>query len=675
MAMSKAVDFDIDARVGKLRDDYDKAVAYQSTLGITKDYPKFVRFYEGKQWPNPTKNTRNLPRPVINFTKMICRNKKSAILAKRLRLNYKPEQAGVDVSKFNEYGAYVMKELGQDNLDKLCIDDAVKKGSYVFHYFWDADACGKDGLYLGALRGERVDPLNVLYANPCERDEQKQKWIIIVSREEVSAVRAKADDDVDRDAIRADESEDSYDTKEQEGDELCTVLTRYFRVGGEVYYEKATKSAIINKPTPLAPDVEAAMKYLGFESEDGEEPTEDAPNNSLPDGKDSEALQTERIKAPLYPIVVGSYEYREGSIYGIGEVEGLIPNQKAVNFQFAMSLLNSQELAWGKFVVLPNALKGQVITNEPGQVLTDHTGTGNGIKKMQEQTIHGEPTKLATEMIQLTRSVTGASEVMSGEVVSASMSGAAIAQLQAQASQPIEELADNFRIVKEKQGKVVAQFLKLFYLKREFSYESDEPVLDEMGNPVMDQLGRPMHESVKKSAVFSSSEYANVDFDVVAEAVAGTKSSAAGDIQLLEALFSQGKISFKTFIKLYPEDALSNKQEILRVAEEEEAGSLSSMTAEIEQLKAQIAQYDIVVKEQQKTVDSVVSIIQENNNLKKLLAQLFTEANMKIQAANQQIRAGNAALKETTQDARDFAQEIVRRMAADANSQTIANTV
>ena len=453
------------------------------------------------------------------------------------------------------------------------------------------------------------------------------------------------------------------------------MLTRYFRVGGEVYYEKATKSAIINKPTPLAPDVEAAMKYLGFESEDGEEPTEDAPNNSLPDGKDGEALQTERIKAPLYPIVVGSYEYREGSIYGIGEVEGLIPNQKAVNFQFAMSLLNSQELAWGKFIVLPNALKGQVITNEPGQVLTDHTGTGKGIAKMQEQTIHGEPTKLATEMIQLTRSVTGASEVMSGEVVSASMSGAAIAQLQAQASQPIEELADNFRIVKEKQGKVVAQFLKLFYIEREFSYESDEPMLDEMGNPVMDQLGRPMRESVKRSAVFSSSEYANVDFDVVAEAVAGTKSSAAGDIQLLEALFSQGKISFKTFIKLYPEDALSNKQEILRVAEEEEAGSLSSMAAEIEQLKAQIEQYDIVVKEQQKTVDNVVSIIQENNNLKKLLAQLFAEANMKIQAANQQIKAGNAALEETTRDARDFAQEIMRHRMAQAQSQTIANHI
>ena len=672
--MSKKAEFDIDVRIAKLSEDYDNAIAYQGTLGISKNFPRYVKFYEGNQWPKPTENTKNLPRPVINITKMICRNKKSAILAKRMRLNYKAEDAAVNVDKFNEFAAYITKELGQDNLDKLCIDDAVKKGSYMFHYFWDADACGKDGVYLGALRGERVDPLNVLFANPRERDEQKQKWIIIVSREEVSAVRAKADDDVDKNAITADEKEDNYDTKEQDGDELCTVLTRYFRVGGEVYYEKATKSAIINKPTPLAPDVDAAMKYLGFEGEDGDEPTEDAPNNSLPDGKDGDSLQTERIKAPLYPIVVGSYEYREGSIYGIGEVEGLIPNQKAINFQYAMSLLNSQELAWGKFVVHPDALKGQVITNEPGQVLTDYTRTGNGIKKMSEQPLHGEPTKIASELVQLTRSMTGASEVMNGEVVSAGMSGAAIAQLQAQASQPIEELADNFRIVKEKQGAIIAQFLKLFYFRREFSYEKEEPKIDKMtGKPIMDQIGNPVREKVKKTDVFSSKEYAAVDFDVVAEAVAGTKSSAAGDIQLLEALFSQGKISFKTFISLYPEDALSNKQEILRVAKEEEEGQLSALVSENEQLKAQLAQYDKVIAEQQRTVDSVVSVIQENNNLKQLLAKLYVEAQGKINLANEQIKRGNAALRETTQDASDFAVEIARRMQADANSQTVAN--
>lgn len=668
----KDISFDIDARITKMRDDYEKAIAYQVTLGITKDYPKFVRFYEGKQWPKPTKNTQNLPRPVINFTKMICRNKKSAILAKKLRLVYKAENVAADVQRFNEFSSYIMKEMKQEALDKQAVDDAVKKGCYCYHYYWDVDAVGKDARYAGALRGERVDPLNVLFANPKETDEQKQKWIIIVSREEVSSVKAKVDEDLDRDAIHSDESEDKYDTEEQDDEKMCTVFTRYFRMGGEVYYEKATKSAMINKPTPLAPDIEAAMEFLGFES-DEDEATEDAPNNSLPDGKGNEALQSEKVKAPLYPIVFGSYEVREGSIYGIGEIEGLIPNQKAVNFQFAMSLLNAQELAWGKYVVHPQALKGQTINNEPGQVLTDHTGTGNGIKKLQEQSLHGEPTKLATEIIQLTRSVTGASEVMSGEVVSASMSGAAIAQLQAQASQPIEELADNFRLVKEKQGHVVAQFLKLYYFKEHFSYEREVQKLDQNGQAMMDALGRPMQEKVTLNDTFSSKEFAEVDFDVVAEAVSGTKSSAAGDIQLLEALFSQGKITFKTFITLYPDDALSNKQELIRMAEKDEESALAQMSAQMEQLKGQLAQYESAFAEQQKTVDSVVSVIQENGKLKALLAQLYTEAQQKINLANRQIMQGNAVIRETTQDASDFAQEIMRNRMMQAQSQTVGN--
>lgn len=656
--------FNLDERLGAIREDYERGIAYQGSLGITKDFPKFVRFYEGKQWPKPTKNTRNLPRPVINFTKMICRNKKSAILAKRLRLVYKAENAQVDVQIFNDFAAYVMKELGQDALDKKAVDDAVKKGPYCYHYYWDADATGMDANYLGALRGERVDPLNVLFANPKETDEQKQKWIMIVSREEVSSIRRQVDEDLDADAIGADESEDKYDSKEQEGEKLCTVFTRYFRIDGEVYYEKATKSALINKPTPLAPDITAARRYLGFEGEEDM----DAPNNSLPEGKNAE-VRKGYLRAPLYPIVFGSYEQREGSIYGIGEIEGLIPNQKAVNFQFAMTLLSSQELAWGKYIVHPQALKGQVITNEPAQVLTDYSGTGNGIKKMTEQPLHGEPTKVATEMIQLTRSVSGASEVMSGEVVSASMSGAAIANLQAQASQPIEDLADNFRIAKEKQGRVIAQFLKLYYLEEPFTYEREEQKLGTDGNPVTDHLGNPLTENVTRKALFSSRDYEGVSFDVITEAVSGTKSSAAGDIQLLEALFTQGKITLKTFIKLYPDEALSNKQELLRQAEKEEA----SIIAQLEGLQAQIQQYEATVKSQQQTVDSVVRVIQENNNLKRLLAQLYTEANTKIQEANRQIKMGNAALEETTRDAQDFAAEIVRQRSAQAQSQTVGN--
>ena len=448
--------YDSNDEVTTLWDDYQNGLTYQSSVGLAKKLPRFVKFYEGDQWPAPTKNTKNLPRPVVNIIKMICRAKKSAILSVPVKIVYRAEDMMADVDKFNNFSYYIQKEIGQEALDKRAIDDGVKKGSYFYHYYWDSEAEGKRGTKEGGLRCELIDPLSIFFADPTEPDEQKQEWILIASRENVKSVRAKRDPDVDEDSIVSDESDSKYGTIEQEGDKLCTVLTRYFRRDGEVFCEKATKSVIINKPFALTPDLEGAGRELGFDDID-------APNNSLPDNHKGDKLRPKGVRAHLYPIVAGSYEPREGSIYGLGEVEGLIPNQKAINFNLAMSLLNNQELAWGKYVVLPNALKGQSITNEPGQVLVDYSNTGNGIKKMTEQAIQGQPLQIIETLTQLTRAVTGSTEVMTGETLGASMSGAAIAQLQSQAQQPVEELRDAFWLVKEKQGKVLAQFFKLFF--------------------------------------------------------------------------------------------------------------------------------------------------------------------------------------------------------------------
>lgn len=371
----------------KLWEDYQNGLSYQASIGIAEKYPTFVKFYEGDQWAKPTKNTKNLPRPVVNIIKMICRNKKSALLSTQVKLVFKTDDRSVDVQRFNRFADYIQKEIGQDILDKKAVHDGVVKGSYFYHYYWDAEAKGKDGITEGGLRCEIIDPLNIFFANPTELDEQKQKWIIIASREDVESVKAKCDAGVDKDAISSDESESRYGTIEQEGNKLVTVLTRYFRKDGEVYCEKATRSTIINKPFAITPNIEEAKKELGIDA------NEDAPNNSLPDSthNDAKELQPSTAKAYLYPIVAGNYEIREKCIYGLGEVEGLIPNQKSINFNIAMALLNAQEVAWGKYIVAPDALKGQTITNAPAQVLVDYSKGGNGIRKMTEQVIQTAP--------------------------------------------------------------------------------------------------------------------------------------------------------------------------------------------------------------------------------------------------------------------------------------------
>ena len=68
---------------------YERGLEYQSRMGLRTSIPKNIDFYEGRQWPQPTESTKNLPRPVINIIKMICRSKRSAILSTPVKILYK----------------------------------------------------------------------------------------------------------------------------------------------------------------------------------------------------------------------------------------------------------------------------------------------------------------------------------------------------------------------------------------------------------------------------------------------------------------------------------------------------------------------------------------------------------------------------------------------------------
>lgn len=620
-------------QVTELWAQYEHGVAYQNKINLRTNLPRFVDFFEGRQWPAPTQNTKSLPRPVVNITKMICRSKKAAILSSPVKIVYQSENVSADVTAFNKFAEYIQKEYGQEDLDKRAITDAVVKGPYFYHYYWDAEAVGKDGVVTGALRCEIIDALNIFFANPTELDEQKQEWILIASRESIKSVRAKADKDVEKDAIVPDELRSQYNVKEQDGTEMCTVLTKYFRSDGEVYCTKATKNIVVNQPFCIAPDIVRAKKIIDGQS--------DEPNSALPDNITQPPQPLYKAKAPLYPIVAGYYEKREGTIYGQGEVETLIPNQKAINFVLAMSLLNIQDTAWGKYIVMPGALRGQVIDNNPGQTLTDYTNTGNGIQRLREPAINSMPLNIVDALVNLTRSAHGASEVMTGEVLGANMSGAAIAQLQSQAAQPIQDLRETFWQVKKKQGRVLAQFFKLYYYATPYTYtpENDDG-------------------TAKATGIFRSSDFADVEFDVVVETMSGTRSSSAGDINMLDTLLKVGAIDAKTYVKAYPQDALANKSEILNGIDKSQEEQLVQLQQQNAQQQAQLQQLLAVVQRNGNTVSNAVATIQKYEKLQGDFVNLWNEARIKIQAANDIISQDSERIKETTDDAALFAQKL-----------------
>ena len=161
-------------RTTELWRDFQRGRAYQDERGLTRTLPLCVKFYEGDQWAAPTKNTKNLPRPVVNITKMICRSKKSSILSTPVRIRYSTFDPSQDVDRFNYFAEYIQKEIGQDAIDKRAISSAVKKGTYIYHYYWDAEARGMNGSVIGGLRCELLEPLNVFFADPTEVHLYKQ---------------------------------------------------------------------------------------------------------------------------------------------------------------------------------------------------------------------------------------------------------------------------------------------------------------------------------------------------------------------------------------------------------------------------------------------------------------------------------------------------------------------
>lgn len=631
-------------RAAETWEQYEQGKRFQASIALDATIRENIDFYEGRQWGRKvTDRTKMLPRPVTNFVRMIVNNKMSAMNNKPCRITYEADSQENDSIEFTQFSDYQFKEMGAESVYREAIYNGAIKGTYLFHVYWDAQAKGKKGKVTGALRMESLDPRNVIFCDPSQKDEQKQKYIIISTREEVEAIRSTLPKGIDKKLIVADDEDvkKSNNKTEQDGTEMCTVLVKYFKIDGEVYCEKSVRGTVIRDAFPLRPEYEKVHEQIFGKKVD--EANGDTPDNT----SDTEEEPLFSAYTPtMYPLAVGQYIPREDCIYGISEVEGLIPNQRCFNFSQALQLLQAQNESWSKWIVKPNALGNQKITNEPGQIIVDKSTAGDGIKRVAGGAFNSAVFTLTDNLLSYTRTVVGATEVMNGESISANMSGAAIAQLQSQAQLPNEENRKAFWRVLEKVGRIAEQFYRMYY------YDDTEYKV------------RKSNESgamTMENAVFSAKKYNNTEFTVVAKVTSGTTSSPAGDITVIDQLKAEGLITTRQWLEAYPEDALSDKNHLLELIKQAEY-------AENMQLKIQLAERDEQIKalieqceNSKNQLNAVSQIAGENEKLRGDLALAFNE-NRKEKNTRQQ---AELAAQQYHNDASDFAQIIAN--AANAN--------
>lgn len=559
--------------------DFKKGYHYLQTNGYIDERERALDFYYGKQWAKATKNNKNIPRAVFNICKLQIVNKQSNIVSVPVAIRFFTNNSFQDTKFVTNFAKYLFKEMNHDRHRNKSAFDALVKGTAVQHMYYDQYKFGTYGDYEGGICEEILDFSRVAVANPFNKDVQAQKWVIIQSTRSVDAVKKLIKGNVTKEKLLAEELEEINKSKEtpQEDVNTINVYLRYYRKNGEVYHSLSTKSVVIYKDKPLNPNL---IKVSKVKNEKQDEEWIQLPDDTLTTNNIDEYS---KIKFYRYPVHFLTFNESDESIYGKSELNDVIPTQRYINQLWSMQLLNVMNMAWDKYVVMPNALRNQIINDQSGQVLVDYSGTGNGIKRLGGMSAMANGVvELSAQAFNLHRTVHQITDLYTGQTEQKDIAASALSQLNNQADKPIDVLRQKLWNYEEEIGKTLDLFIKLYFTEQKFSYELSEAEMIAQGNNT--------NKYVEQT--FDGNKFKDVQFHIVVEAVQGTKNSELVQENLAQSLFlnntwaNMSSHDKEAYIEMSPL-AAPLKEQLRALMEKQKQDEIAAYQAQIQQLTQQ----------------------------------------------------------------------------------------
>lgn len=637
------------------------------------------RFIAGNQYsPNVSPDA---PKPTMN----ICREYEEKAVAKLLEtecsLEFTAEREDQDLTKLDEFYEFQMAKIhNKSKIARVCAR-AMIDGNGVMVTAFDADEFGTNSLYRGFLKREVIPFERTYWANPTVENPQDQSYWGYYQDMEIAAVREMLAKEygVGKGKKGSKEYREKYallapeEQIEAGGDidygsidpKTIRVYWRFFRVDGEVAFEAATKYCNIFKhPHAMSPELnELALSHLETNQEDVDEEEKElkgGPDYEVPDyeidsarytlfekavRESEEELSGRKRKFWRYPVQVYRPYPFDQSILGLSPVSLLIPNQKIINLIYFYITLIMQYHAMPKWVVTPNALKGQKPNNEPNQVITDYStpaenGGRSGISRLSAtDAVPANLITLGSEMQNETR-VTNSFENITGQTNSGD-SGFLYQQKVQQANLTLEQPQRRLWDFQEEVAETDLLFFAHFVDQAAFTKKLEDGEYDEMenarrqslslvnsGNP---EFARPQEEvdamsvpSRRVRRISVDSTLFDGDFSVSVEAVQGLATSVLSEGEeydsVMQAMMA-GNVD-AAFLRVYIAGNRNmhykTKQRLRKALDAYENSELRQKDEEIAQLKQMITQ----------------------------LAGTLQNANQAIDLANQQNKAERDAFQE-----------------------------
>ena len=410
---------------------YEKGIQYNSSFKPNKDYYEAIKvwndFYNGDQW-NGVGGSSELPKLVFNYTKRIIDFKIASVTSSDISVSVEPlrntpvtddNELEIDNTDFvNNEIKNVFEKWNFRILKKRALRKAGISGDMCAHITFNPEAKPFRGFapdVRGEMEIELIDATNIYFGNANIKSVSKQPYIIIVGRDTVQNLQEEAK----QFKTQYNDIESDDDTEYQ--------LTEFANVEVE--------------PADIEKDSDGKAKYIYYYYK--KKVGEDIHVFVTKCTKDAIIYQDIDTEYSDYPVAFANWYELENTYHGRGEVEGICPNQIAINKMFAMIVYHQMMTAFPTAVYDKDVIKSW--NNQIGTAFALSNLNGRSIKDvagyLNPANMSDYIIKVIDLAIQYTKDCMGVSDASLGNVDPKNTS--AILAVQKSTAVPLENVKDN----------------------------------------------------------------------------------------------------------------------------------------------------------------------------------------------------------------------------------------
>ena len=527
---------------------YEKGRNYHRRVGIYVDTDRNYRMYNGDQWHGA--KLGDVEPVQKNFIKPIVKYKVSVVHDNLYAINYSSQnyenqafrkEAERYCDMLNGYAAKVWERDKMDFKGRKVTKDA---------------AINDEGIIYVNFDQEKMFPVNeivkkndIYYGNENDEEIQSQPYILIrkrmpvVNAMELALNLGMSESKLDFIISDNDTFEESGEAAKIEVDDMVTVVYKMYKQDGTVHFSVATRWVTIVE------DVDIGIS--------------------------------------LYPIAHFTWEEKEGSARGEGEVRYLIPNQIEVNRTEVRRVLTVKYQAYPQKVVDTTKVANPQALNTVGGIIRTQGNTVDDVHKIvgtiPPAQMSPDVKQLQDDLIEVTRVLAGAGDSATGQVNPEDASGRAILAVQQASQAPMTEQKETYKNFIEDLAKIWLEYLIVY---SENGVNMEEKVTDPM-------TGEETIRMVNVPQTALRQLQATVKIDVTPKGVYD-KFAQEQTIEnlLVQGFFASQRVGeLETYASVLDDDAVAPKMKILEaienIKEQQRRIAMINAQAQIMQQRAQ----------------------------------------------------------------------------------------